>query len=93
MLEEVNIMYENLNFVFFDSAYLNQINFAEVLETDASSVLIGVDGRTFVNYIGSMPTSVINLPSYTGPFTYEQFLQKLDIDEYDNWNSPLEGDA
>ena len=79
-------MYENRNYIFFDSQYLNQINFSEVLETDASSVVIGVDGQTLVKYEGSIPPSITNLPSYTGPFTYEQVIQKLDIDEYSNWN-------
>jgi hypothetical protein len=49
-------MYENRNFVIFNTSELDQIDFDQVLETSADTVRQSVDGtKTFVKWDGDLP--------------------------------------
>ena len=82
-------MYENRQFAIFSTTELDQINFAEVLETSAETVRLSVDGSlTFVKWDGeTIPPSVETLTTIQGYYTYEEILDILGTPE---WTSPIE---
>jgi hypothetical protein len=57
-------------YIIFDSSELDKINFNEVLETSADTLVRSVDGsKTFVKYISNeMPASIASLTTKEGPF-------------------------
>jgi hypothetical protein len=83
-------MYENRQFAIFSTSELNQINFAEVLETSADTVRKSTDGTlTFVKWDdgGAVPPSVQALTTIQGFYTYEEMLDILSGEE---WSAPME---
>jgi len=83
-------MYENRNFMVFNTSELNKIDFSQVLETSAETVRRSVDEtKTFVKWDGVEPPSCIEtLTTGEGPYTYEEMLELLSGEE---WTSPSEG--
>ena len=81
--------YENREFMIFNVSELPNINFDEVLETSAETVRKSVDGtKTFVKWEGqTIPTSVQNLQTKEGPYTYDEIVSFLSTPE---WSSPIE---
>ena len=78
--------YNDREFMIFNVSELDQINFNEVLETDASTVRKSVDGtKTFVKWDGPMPSCVSNLVTKEGPYTYDEILAILSTPE---WTDP-----
>lgn len=78
--------YDNRRFMIFNVSELNQINFAQVLETSADTVRRSVDGtKTFVKWDGSIPQCVIDLSTSEGPYTYDEILTILSTPE---WTEP-----
>ena len=77
-------MYENRQFAIFSTTELDQINFAEVLETSAETVRLSVDGSlTFVKWDGeTIPPSVEALTTIQGYYTYEEILEILGTPEW-----------
>ena len=82
-------MYENRQFAIFSTTELDQINFAEVLETSAETVRLSVDGSlTFVKWDGETPPpSVQALTTIQGYYSYEEMLNILSTSE---WTAPME---
>jgi len=71
----------------FNVSELNQIDFNQVLETSLDTVRKSVDEtKTFVKWDGEgIPSSVENLTTKEGPYTYSEILEILSgID----WTNP-----
>jgi hypothetical protein len=81
-------MYENRNFVIFNTSELDQIDFDQVLETSADTVRRSVDGtKAFVKWDGNPPACVESLTSKSQYHTYEEMLVLLAGPE---WTYPVE---
>ena len=79
-------MYKNRNYTIFSVTELASIDFTQVLETSAQTVRISVDGtKTFVKWDGEIPSSVQNLTTRDGLYTYAEILEILSTEE---WTSP-----
>jgi hypothetical protein len=75
--------YTDRNFMIFNVSELNQIDFAQVLETSADTVRKSVDlTKTFVKWEGTMPTCVSNLTTKEGPYTYSEILTILSTSDW-----------
>jgi hypothetical protein len=78
--------YETRKFMIFNVSELNQIEFNTVLETSIETVRKSVDEtKTFVKWDGEIPTSVNNLTTKEGPYTYQEILNILATEE---WTDP-----
>jgi hypothetical protein len=76
------------NYTIFNVSEINNINFAEVLETSAETLRKSVDGnKTFVKWIGEMPISVQSLKTKEGIYSY---LKMLEILNGENWYQTIE---
>ena len=82
-------MYEQRNFMIFSTSETGSIDFTEVLETSAETLRLSVDGsKSFVKWDGeTIPTSVDNLTTKEGPYTYEEIVTILTGSE---WADDLE---
>jgi hypothetical protein len=84
--------YENREFMIFNVSELEQIDFAQVLETSEETVRKSVDEtKTFVKWDGVMPECVSNLTTKDGPYTYEEILVILATSEWTDPNPPMGG--
>ena len=83
--------YNNRHFMIFSTTELNQIDFTQVCETSIDTVRKSVDeSKTFVKWDGEIiPTSVENLTTKEGPYTYEEILEILSTEEWTS-NIPME---
>jgi hypothetical protein len=70
----------------FNVSELNQIDFAQVLETSIDTVRKSVDQtKTFIKWDGiTIPSSVESLTTKEGPYTYEEILTILSTEEWTN---------
>ena len=60
----------------FNISELTNINFEEVLESSANTVRKSVDGnKTFVKWLGGIPTSVESLKTKEGAYNYSEMLE------------------
>jgi len=77
-------IYENRNFMIFDTSELTSIDFSEVLETSEDTVRKSADQtKTFVKWNGTaVPASVESLLSKEGPYTYLEMLAILSGPEW-----------
>ena len=83
-------MNEN-KYVIFDFSEIWKINFDEVMETSIETLRKSNDGtKTFVKYVGDMPTSVKKLTTKTNEFTHSEIVDILlgkewtkSIEDYD----------
>ena len=75
---------EERNFMIFNVSEINSINFTEVLETSVDTLRISTNGeKTFVKWDGQdIPTSVQDLLTKEGPYTYEEILTILETSEW-----------
>jgi len=75
---------EERNFMIFNVSEINSINFTEVLETSGDTLRISTNGeKTFVKWDGQdIPTSVQDLLTKEGPYTYEEILTILETSEW-----------
>lgn len=80
--------FENRKYVIIPSTEVNNINFAEVLETAPGTCRFSVDGtKTFVKYEGNQPESVATIISKSQEYTHEEILAILSTEE---WTSQIE---
>jgi hypothetical protein len=80
--------YETREFMIFNVSELNQIDFTQVHETSQDTVRKSVDEtKTFVKWDGEIPTSVDNLTTKEGPYTYSEIVVILATEE---WTSSME---
>ena len=88
--QQVYSEYDGRKFMIFSVSELGQIDFTQVLETDADTVRKSVDGtKTFVKWDGAMPDCVYNLTTKEGPYTYDEILQILATPEWTDPNPPM----
>ena len=82
-------IYENRNFMIFETSELDKVNFEEVLETSSETVRKSLDETlTFVKWDGeTIPPSVASLTTKNGPYSYSEMLEILKGPE---WTSPAE---
>lgn len=85
-------MHDSRNYMIFNVEELPAIDFAQVLETDASTVRISKDGtKTFVKWEGhAMPPCVESLTTKEGPYSYEEIMEILSGDEWVPPDKPME---
>ena len=75
--------YSNRNYVVFSVTELDKIDFTQVLETSAETVRKSVDRtKTFVKWDGEIPSSVENLTTRDGLYTYTEILEILSTEEW-----------
>lgn len=68
-------MYEQRNYMIFNTSELNSIDWNAVLETGPDTVRKSVDGTlTFVKWDGLMPECVNNLATKIGPYDHGEML-------------------
>ena len=78
--------YDNRQFMIFNVSELPLIDFTQVLETSTETIRKSVDEtKTFVKWDNEIPTSISNLTTKEGPYTYEEMLSILSTPE---WSSP-----
>ena len=67
-------MYEQRNFMIFSTFETGSIDFSEVLETSSETLRLNLSGsKSFVKWDGeTIPTSVDNLTTKEGPYTYDE---------------------
>lgn len=84
----MNTIYDQRNFMIFDTVELDKIDFSEVLETSSETVRKSIDGsKTFVKWDGeTIPSSVQNLNTKSGPYSYNEMLEILSGSE---WTAPF----
>ena len=72
-------MYQNRQFLILNVSELYLVDFSQVLETSIDTVRKNVDEtKTFVKWEGNtIPTSVENLTTKEGPYTYTEILTIL----------------
>ena len=80
--------YNNRQFMIFSTTELSQIDFTQVCETSQDTVRKSVDQtKTFVKWDAEqIPTSVENLITKEGPYSYDEIVQILSTEE---WSSPM----
>jgi len=68
------VNYETRQFMIFNVSELGTVDFTQVLETSQDTVRRSVNGtKTFVKWEGeSIPSSVNNLTTKEGPYTYDE---------------------
>ena len=83
--------YETRQFMIFNISELGTVDFTQVLETSQDTVRRSVDGtKTFVKWEGeSIPSSVNNLTTKEGPYTYTEIKTILSGDEWTSINEIL----
>ena len=76
--------YNNRQFMIFSVTELNQVDFTQVCETSIDTVRKSIDElKTFVKWDGEeIPTSVDDLTTKEGPYTYEEILEILLTEEW-----------
>jgi hypothetical protein len=76
-------MYENRQFMIFNTSELPNIDFTQVLETSEQTVRKSVDEtKTFVKWDGVIPSCVESLTTKEGPYTYDEIRVILESDEW-----------
>ena len=83
--------YYNRQFMIFSVTELNKIDFTQVCETSIDTVRKSIDElKTFVKWDGeAIPTSVENLTTKEGPYTYEEIVIILSTSEWSQ-DMPME---
>jgi hypothetical protein len=80
-------MYENRKYLIFPVSQLDIVDFTQVGETSAETVRKSIDQtKTFVKWEGQDPTFISELQDTQGPYTHEEILQILSIEE---WTQPM----
>ena len=76
--------YESRQFMIFNTSELTNIDFLQVLETSIDTVRKSIDNTlTFVKWDGeTIPTSVDNLTTKEGPYTYTEIIEILSTSEW-----------
>ena len=80
----MDTIYEQRQFMIFNVSELDSIDFTQVLETSKDTVRKSVDKtKTFVKWDGDIiPSSINNLTTKEGPYTYSEILTILATSEW-----------
>jgi hypothetical protein len=82
-------LYETREFMIFSTTELDQIDFTQVHETSIDTIRKSADETlTFVKWDGETPSSVLNLTTKQGPYTYGEILNILAGPEWTS-NEPI----
>lgn len=77
--------FENRKYVIVPISEINNINFAEVLETSAATCRYSIDGtKTFIKYEGNMPPSVQGIVGKSQEYSHDEILAILSTTEWTN---------
>lgn len=80
-------MFENRQYVIFNTSEVSTINFSEVMETAENTLRRTVDGtKTFVKWEGAAPACVEALTTKGDYLTHQEMLEALTAEE---WNPPM----
>lgn len=80
--------FENRKYVIIPTSEINNVNFAEVLETAPGTCRYSIDGtKTFVKYEGTMPLSVQGVTGKSIEYSHDEILTILATEE---WTSAIE---
>jgi hypothetical protein len=81
--------HQNRQFMILNVSELSNIDFNDVLETSEDTVRKSVDNtKTFVKWDGeTIPSSIENLTTKEGPYTYDEIQSILSTEE---WNNPID---
>lgn len=85
-------LYKQRQFMIFNVSELPQIDFTQVLETSINTVRKSIDEtKTFVKWEGEIvPSSVENLITKEGPYTYDEIYVILQSSEWSERFPPIE---
>lgn len=79
----LEISFDTRKYLIIQTSEINLVNFNEVLETDAETMRLSVDGtKTFIKWDGEDPSFIGNLSNTEGPYNYDQFMVVLDTPEW-----------
>jgi hypothetical protein len=82
--------FENRKYVIIPASEINNVNFAEVLETAPETCRYSVDGtKTFVKYEGSQPPSVTAIAGKSQEYLHESILMILSTEEWTDTTEEL----
>jgi hypothetical protein len=83
--------YDN-RYIIFDITELDTLNFDQVLETSADTIVYNLaETKTVVKYVfGDMPSSVQALTTKEGPYSYTEIKNILTGSEWTNPNDDLD---
>jgi hypothetical protein len=75
---------EERNFMIINSSEIGLLDFSQILETSPETLRLSVSGeKTFVKWEGSeIPSSVNNLTTKEGPYTYQEIISILETIEW-----------
>jgi len=75
---------EGRNFMIINSSEIVLLDFSQILETSPETLRLSVNGeKTFVKWEGSeVPSSVDNLTTKEGPYTYQEIISILETIEW-----------
>ncbi len=75
---------EERNFMIINSSEIVLLDFSQILETSPETLRLSVNGeKTFVKWEGSeIPSSVDNLTTKEGPYTYQEIISILETIEW-----------
>lgn len=75
--------FENRKYVIISATEINNVDFAEVMETSAETCRYSVDGtKTFVKYEGEQPSTVSALITKSQEYTQQEILDILATQEW-----------
>ena len=80
--------YENRQFMILNTTELSNVDFNQILENSENSVRKSIDGtKTFVKWEGiETPSSVNDLTTKEGPYSYSEMKTILDGNDWSNPN-------
>ncbi len=80
-------MNNNRKYVVFNVSELDKINFTQVLETSAETLVRSVNGtKTFVKWEGDVPSCVLILTTKGEYLTTDEIVQLMTVSE---WSKPI----
>ncbi len=78
-------------YIIFDITELNTLDFDQVLETSADTIVYNLaETKTVVKYLGDMPSSIQALTTKEGPYSYSEIKNILTGSEWTDPNEDLD---
>ena len=78
-------IFDNRHYVVIPYSEVDNVDFDQVIQTSKDTIRKSADSsKTFVKYIGEMPSSLIQISSKSEEYTYEEIIEILNTEE---WNA------
>jgi hypothetical protein len=77
-----------MKYVIFLYNEVDKINFNEVLNTDAETLRVSLEGKSIIKYIGEMPESVKSLKWKSPEYTHQEIIHIIYTEA--EWVVPVE---